>query len=654
MDVFDVGVLIVLSIIFIGTFGIIATNIRDYDDFKPEVGTSQLIPITKRIDEVTVYDIQTTETNQLKPLVSFTPTVNVKIKPFTTQEVLYEHQCQYEIIKKGKDKYLWLHIPEYYYNKEDYKVMIDDITIRVYYKQKEKETVEPSFETTGYDPQTTYEYVIISTETFYPIINNEFVNWKVSTDDKISNILLTNITDITSNPAYYVNGSYGDATNETGGNHWITDGKEVTTEFDSFNDTQAKIRNFLRYCYDTYSTSYVLLVGNKNVVPPRMVCSYAWSGEQYYNDTSHASDMYYACLHNSMNNNTNSRWMENKVFGSDYDDIDWGYDLCVGRAPIDTTNDLYNWINKTKAYHLGQYQGNYLSGHIVATKDSDYHIWSVPWNYYLGDEFKDSFAFLNDSYITSTQWNDLDDYVNGLNESWDGFQYIYHCGHGGTLWSPYSSSNCYNTDTPQFVYTEGCSTADFGTDTSSRMESWISDNGCAFAGVANSAYGWFVASTFYGEEMMKQMFNETEGNLTTIFCQAHNDAREIFGHPEDSVFGMIVKETNFFGDPAMEYNEYIGTPPQFITMDGQENGTLVYNSTPTINWSTSDDTSMYWLQISTQQDFSVLEVNLTDINEFNYPAYCSIGDTVVTFQLPPENALSGYDTYYIRVRPYRR
>ena len=43
--------------------------------------------------------------------------------------------------------------------------------------------------------------------------------------------------------------------------------------------------------------------------------------------------------------------------------------------------------------------------------------------------------------------------------------------------------------------------------------------------------------------MFQEMFNETVGNNTYTFCQAHNDAREIFGHPEDSVFGMIVKET---------------------------------------------------------------------------------------------------------------
>ncbi|GAH31662.1 unnamed protein product, partial [marine sediment metagenome] len=103
-------------------------------------------------------------------------------------------------------------------------------------------------------------------------------------------------------------GSYSDATNATNGNPWVPDGKEITSNWDMFNDTQAKIRNYLRYAV-LGNCEYVLLGGNKDIVPPRMICSWAdgtgdCSGPD--DDTSHASDMYYACLHYCMNNNTNS------------------------------------------------------------------------------------------------------------------------------------------------------------------------------------------------------------------------------------------------------------------------------------------------------------------------------------------------------------
>ena len=614
----------------------------DTEIISPPVGETTLIQLEKPILSINIANIIENVQKAEKPTMSFKTTSTKGFIPNT--EIVYEQPLYTDIIKKGDDDYLRIFVPEIYYSLHQ-KHTIKDISVIITYDEPVR-----AFSVMGYGPQVTHEYVIITNSTFYPIMNDYFKDWKIIQDDKINSIIITNLSDIDV-ATYGVNGSYGDATNTSSGNHWITDDEEVTSSFSLFNDTQAHIRNYLRYCYDTFNTRYVLIIGNKNIIPPRMVCSYAWDGDNtYYNDTSHASDMYYACLHNNLNNDTDSRWMENKVFHSTYDDIDWGFDLCVGRVPIETTTELFRWINKTKAYVDGNTQGNYLENLIVASKDSSSNIWEYPWTR-IGDEFDDSFVFLNNQNISSTQWNNLDDYVNGLIGNWDGFQLIYHVGHGGTLWSPYSSSNCNNALTPQFVYSEGCGTADFGTDTSSRMESWMSDDGCAYAGIANSAYGWFVASTIYGEIMIDQMFNETTGNFTVCFCQAHNDAREIVGNIEDSVFGMITKETNFFGDPAMEYQYYVGAPPQIITVNNSVNGSLIYNASPTFKWSISDNASIYWLQLSTDSGFSSLTYNVTDINIYNYPMYYSEDEVYCYFDLPI--SLS-YDVYYARVVAYQK
>ena len=611
----------------------------------PKIGQPELIPLSNKIfDHIEVTEWDYTSVPSEKLINEFYPTTEDNDKKYDAQIIYYDNY-HYDILQKGKENILRIFVPPTFYQ-DNQKINTNSIKMRVYYKP-----IVPAFKTSSYEPQwAPVDYLVITTETFWSTVNDNFKDWKKANDEKITEpIEIVNISTIVNTSYCWINGTYGDATNTSGGNPWIADGEEIHSHYDMFNDTQSKIRNYIRRFADHWQTKYVLLVGNKDVVPPRMICSYAWSGSAWFNDYSHASDMYYSCLHKCMNNNTNSYWMENKCRDKEWDDIDWGYDLCVGRVLVNTVPQLNLWINKTKAYTLGQYQGNYLRNHICACKDSSNDISDQNW-LAIGDEFVANQTFLNNQNISQAQWNILDNYVNGDETGWGGFQFIYHTGHGGTLYDPYRGSNCHNSNTPEFVYTEGCHTGDFGADTSSRMENWIHDNGCAFAGIANSAYGWFVASTYYGEEMFNQMFNETTGNFIRCFCQAHNDAREIVGHPPDSVFGMIVKETNFFGDPAMEHHWYQDEPPQIININGNGNRTTIYNSTPTFKWTLALNTSEYWLQISTDSNFTNLAVNLTNVSEVTFPSYYSADATFAYFTLPTEYELGYSKTYYCRVR----
>ena len=95
-----------------------------------------------------------------------------------------------------------------------------------------------------------------------------------------------------------------------------------------------------------------------------------------------------------------------------------------------------------------------------------------------------------------------------------------------------------------------------------------------------------------------------------------------------------------------------GDTLQFISIDDGTNGTTIYNSTPTINWTVVADTSQYNLQIDNNADFSSPEINITDINQYNYPSNCAINSTRVSFTLP--TGLVSYDTYYMRVITYTR
>jgi len=585
----------------------------------------------------------------------------------------------YDVLEKGNFDVIRIYVPSVYYS-DGYKHTTTSLTLHINYDYKpksfttQKDTenigglvenpgVLTTFETQtqNYQPESPdYEYVIVTNSSFWETINNEFKSWKISNDAKINNIWIVNVSNITSDFTFDVNGSYGDATNDTGGNHWITDDEEVTSSYNLFNDTQAMIRNFLRYCYDVHNTRYVLLLGDRNYVPPRMVASYAAGTcpgcTDFHNDSSHASDMYYACLHNNMNNNTNSYFMENNLCGNDYDKIDWGYDLCVGRVPVTSCQDVYNWTNKTKAYINGNSQGNYLTYGMVPAKDNGGSVTNTTWLMF-GDEFPANISFVNNQNLSSTQYENAKEYVNGNETGIDGITLILQSGHYNSFWSYYNSVLADNNDMPNFYYSEGCSEGAFGEGQSHMDEVMIYD-GAAFAGIANSAYGWFVASTYYVEEMMSQMFNATTGNFTMTFCKAHNDAREIYGHDVDCVWGMIVKETNFFGDPALEWTWNTTYSPQasdieIVNISNMENGTTFYpNTTLVFNWSTVENTSYYQFQISNNSAFTDLVVNLSNVSFINYPTYLTEFESNMSFILPPANQLTDYKMYYCRVRAY--
>jgi len=427
-----------------------------------------------------------------------------------------------------------------------------------------------STEESTVQPQETIEYLIITNSSYYPLAKDNYAPWKKETDGKINTIRIVNISDIETEESVWVNGTYGDATNTSNGNPFIPDGKEIDSSFALFNDTQAHIRNYIRYMVDSYNTSYVLLFGNNDVVPARLVEMHAHSGPNgsWYNNSAKPSDMYYSNLDYCMNNNTNNVWMENRFDGfywindgngiAEHDEIDWAYDVLVGRVLVDSTQEAYNWINKTKAYCNGNNQGNYLRNGIVASRDTNNNIDDSVWNM-IGDEFSNTLTFLNGQNISNTQFNNMYNYCNGIQEGWDGFNIIHHTGHSGThsgtLWDVYRPALLNNTAIPNFVYSEGCHAGDFSA-SASCIEDWIRDDACAHAAIANSCWGWFVASTWYGEEMFAQMFNETRGIHETVFAKAHMESKNEVSYTLHPVCPMIIKETNYFGDPAAEYTFY--------------------------------------------------------------------------------------------------
>ena len=139
-------------------------------------------------------------------------------------------------------------------------------------------------------------------------------------------------------------------------------GKIVTVEWiyenysglrpDGGEDNQTRIRNFITDAYQNWQTQYVLLAGDcdrekegtmDNTIPIRMI----------YNedDTSRptASDIYYACLDGTMDGDADG------IYGECNDGADGGLpdgyaEVLVGRAPVDSAEEIAHWVHKVISY----------------------------------------------------------------------------------------------------------------------------------------------------------------------------------------------------------------------------------------------------------------------------------------------------------------
>lgn len=114
-------------------------------------------------------------------------------------------------------------------------------------------------------------------------------------------------------------------------------------------DNAEQIRNFIIDAYKNNHIKYVLLGGDADgvtpVVPTRILyCDPVTTDTT----TSIASDLYFGCLDGNFDANGNS------IFGETSDNVDFTYDVLVGRAPVDDVKEASNFVTKTITYEKRQ------------------------------------------------------------------------------------------------------------------------------------------------------------------------------------------------------------------------------------------------------------------------------------------------------------
>ncbi|MFH0778263.1 MAG: C25 family cysteine peptidase, partial [Candidatus Eisenbacteria bacterium] len=110
-------------------------------------------------------------------------------------------------------------------------------------------------------------------------------------------------------------------------------------------DLQETLRRFIKDAYSSWGTTYVLLAGDSDVIPPR----YGWS--TYTGGEEIPTDLYYQCLDGNWNGDGDYYFGEGWLGQSLPGDLSDLYpEVWIGRAPVNTLAEAQLFVNKTLGY----------------------------------------------------------------------------------------------------------------------------------------------------------------------------------------------------------------------------------------------------------------------------------------------------------------
>jgi len=407
------------------------------------------------------------------------------------------------------------------------------------------------------------------------------------------------VEEIKSNSSFWVNGKWGDLNPE---NPFVT--KDIASEY-LFNDTQAWIRNYIRYAYQELEVEYVLLGGDTSIIPVRYYYAEMYP-DSYSKDVP--TDYYYSGLDNSFYINENERneeWM------------DFIAEVYVGRAPVDNSEEIQNFVDKTIEYMqsendpyldkillAGEYMGFQDSGVEDGvdfggnSMDQLVDVCIDDYSYYPDDNYKNRYRTLTTGFpsnkfeIDKLYDRDIDDFDSFFPEltGWQksdiidkinsNYHIINHLGHGNEFHNmkldhPWKlkkdiirgKSNdldeIKNTK-PCFIYSQACNSGALD-DYDYLLKSYdcigeymtVKNNYGAFAGLWNARTGWGFRDLFYGasqrynREFWDAVFHE---GITSIGKANEDSKLDCLLFLTYGDFRMVHSGLNLFGDPAVNFH----------------------------------------------------------------------------------------------------
>ncbi len=344
-------------------------------------------------------------------------------------------------------------------------------------------------------------------------------------------------------------------------------------------DTQEKVRNFIKDAYLNWSTSYVLLGGDDDILPHRGCYGYVFSVSGPTEDDDIPTDLYFGGLDGNWDNDGDRIFGEkdsaNGGGGIAGEESDMLAEVYIGRAPVSTVTEAQTFVDK-----VTYFEANPRPKHVTLHGETDS---SGP--YYL-DYIKNGEGGVTvdgvESYIPSvyniTRLYEKDGYEISVliweQEIANDTLFVNHGGHGnvetyeikeGTFYLDTDADDIVNTYYPIHLSIACYSGAFDGrrgdggyvADKDCLAEEYIiNPNGGFVATILNTRYGWFISFdvSAYSGELDNEFYNQLFNNYITHIGETLQRTKNEFVSDSltHNTYRWVVYEWNLLGDPTMQ------------------------------------------------------------------------------------------------------
>ena len=346
-------------------------------------------------------------------------------------------------------------------------------------------------------------------------------------------------------------GEYLNLYNDKGIRTRIVSLEEIYAAMDG-RDEPEQIRNYIIQEYENNGISIVSLGGDVSIVPFRFLWCFAQEGDE----DQLPSDMYYACLDGTLNDDNDDRWGE---VGED----DLLPELSIGRLPFNNETQFETIMHKTFSYLQTPVLGEFTSPVLGAEHLGDGYYGSIDMERLIGTNT--DYDYITTGYPENY---DFKRYYATPHLNWSGGsfkrvfgkggQYVHHVGHANTDvvagWDASSMNNDYFAGNDgvnhnyMIFHSHGCICGNFPA--GCILEKMITIETGFVVTTGNSRYGWYVP---WGDGMAAHIHRE----FVDAYCNDHI-----------ATVGMAIREAKIATAPwvAIPFDE-----------GSEENGCLRWN-----------------------------------------------------------------------------
>ncbi len=315
----------------------------------------------------------------------------------------------------------------------------------------------------------------------------------------------------------------------------------IRSEFPHAVDDAERMRNYIRWSYLNKGTKYVLLGGDLELVPTRLITTGGYT---------FAADYYFSDLDGTWNAN------QNDIFGEAKDNVDGYPEVYVGRLPVEKSDDVSRYLTKLFRYEKldtvagADYPANVLyTASNLSKKDDGKDLIMKHIDPVINPLFKRT-LITEDADVGSDPQVVLDalsdNYGLIFTENHGAYHTIRPGGRGSNIYS-FNLNDITNHD-PAIWYVASCYTNDIRKRSFSEMY-LLSENGGGVAYIGNSSYEYPFSGIYLQKEFYELIFKKDHYHL----AEAHFLSRlPYLGYLSwEGPSRIIVFSTVVLGDPEL-------------------------------------------------------------------------------------------------------